>query len=136
MSEVFERCAVAMLCLATPPADRDALLGDLLEEHALHGGLAQEALRAIPAMLALRARRAGGLRALGFGAACGVLAAAALLVAVRSVWLEILFHVPKRAAAAVPLTWWLVGVGPAIVAGLAAARSGLRLASHVLGEKP
>jgi hypothetical protein len=133
---LFERCAFALLSLVTPPADRDALLGDLLEEHALHGGMAREALRAIPAMCTLRAQRAGGLRALGFGAACGALAAAALLLAIRGVWLEILFHVPKRAAADVPLSWWLVGVGPAIVAGLAAARSGLRLASTVLGEKP
>lgn len=133
---LFDRFAFGMLSLVTPPADREALLGDLLEKHALRGGMAREAMRAVPAMCALRAQRAGGLRAWSFGAACGALAAAALLLAIRGVWLEILYHVPKRAAADVPLSWWLAGVGPAIVAGLAAARSGLRLASTVLGEKP
>jgi hypothetical protein len=130
-----DRWALGLLALATPRRDRDALVGDLLEEHAERGGLARECVRAVLPVLALRLHRAGGLRALGFAWLAGGLAAAVPVLVLGALWQFVLFHVPLRAAGSEPLVWRLAGVVPALVAGVCTGRLAFRLAIQLLGGR-
>lgn len=130
-----DRWAFRLLSAVTPPRDRDALLGDLLEEHATRGGLTRECLRGVPAMLALRVRRGGGVRALGFACFAGALAGSIPLLLLGALWQFVLFMVPFRAAGVEPLTWRLVALVPALLAGVCIGRMAFRLAVHLLGGR-
>jgi hypothetical protein len=130
-----DRWALRLLAAVTPRADRDALLGDLLEEHAERGGLARESLRAVTPVLALRVRRAGGLRVLGFAWLAGLLAAGVPVLAVTALWHYVLFLVPLRAAGAEPVAWRLAGLVPALLAGVLVGRLAFRLAVKLLGGR-
>lgn len=134
MTRRRDRLAFRVLAAITPRADRDALLGDLLEEHAERGGLGREAVRAIPAVLSLRARRAGGWRAIGCAGFAGALAAAAILVAVTLLWHHVLHLVPRRAAGSLPVAWRVASVLPALLAGALAGRLAWSVATHLLGD--
>lgn len=134
MSAVVERLALALLTAVTPPGDREALLGDLLEEHAERGGLGREALRAILPMLAVRTRRAGGWRAVSFAGLAGALAATALMVAVGELWYLVLYLVPFRAAGALPMAWRVASLLPALLVGALAARMAWSVATRLLGD--
>lgn len=130
-----DRAAFRMLAAVTPARDRDALLGDLLEEHATRGGLARECLRAIPPMLALRVRRVGGARALGFACLAGGIAGAIPLVLLGSLWHFVLFMVPFRAGGVEPFAWRLVALVPALVIGVVIGRMAFRVAVQLLGGR-
>ena len=123
--------ARAVLHLA-PSVLRDAVLGDLLEEHATIVAprvgaakadlwLMREVLRSATPLALARARRAGPTRVALAGAAA-VGAAAATHAAGTSAWSMVLAQVPLRAWHAAP-RWWSIAlfVVEGVVAALAAA---------------
>ncbi len=115
-----------------PRALRDAVLGDLIEEHATimvprlgparaNQWLLRELLRSLMPLALMRARRAGPTRVALAGAAA-VGAAAATHAAGMSAWRVVLEQVPLRAWHAAP-RWWSIAlfVLEGVVAVVAAA---------------
>lgn len=136
MTRPLDAWALALLSRLAPAADRDALVGDLLEARAAGDcDVTREVVRSLPALLELRVRRAGGVRALAFAGAAAVLGVSGVLLALVQVWTFVLVHVPRRAAAPLPVTWWWFGLPVAVAAGWVAGRSAHRLAVRLLGGR-
>ena len=132
----LDRTALALLSLATPQGDRPAMIGDLLEMAAAgEPHLARQALTSVPAMLALRVRRGGGVRVCAFACGAALVAGSAVMLAFGSLWAFVLFQVPLRAIGALPFTWWCVGLVPALLAGFVAGQLSWRLAVRLIGGR-
>jgi hypothetical protein len=104
----------ALVRLAPAPA-REALLGDLLEEHAVLADagfaadlwLVRESARSVLPLAAWRLRRAGPARVALAGIA-GVAAATAVHAAGSAAWHAVLAQVPFRAFHDAPTSWRVI----------------------------